>query len=83
VLTLPNLSPERLQRLHQELAIAHFNRGYYCFHAGMMRESRRNLRLSLRYDRRSFRSLPYLGASYLPSSLLTWLKATKKRLQQA
>jgi glycosyltransferase involved in cell wall biosynthesis len=82
-LKLPGLSPERRRALRRQASVDYLKRGAYCLDARQLPECRRNLRLALQNNRANIRAWRCLLASYLPSRLVTELRAWKQSLAQA
>jgi glycosyltransferase involved in cell wall biosynthesis len=77
-LEIPDLSPDQFRELRRQLANAHFKRGHYCLRQRLLDESRKNLRLSVKYDGKNSAALAFLAASYLPPELLSQLKEWRR-----
>jgi hypothetical protein len=80
-LKLPDLTENQRDTIVQRLAEAYFLRGSYLFAKGKMQECRQVLRLSLQNKGSRPKTWAYYAGSFLPASLIGYLRDGKRSAQ--
>ncbi len=77
---LPNMPKPRRRLVQRELARSYWSLGYECFSRMQLKQARKSLASSLRYDWRNLKTVPYLIASCLPIPLVRMTRAFKQAI---